>query len=80
MMAQSILKDARTGEVTVAEYDDGVPEPTKEEIEKRQRNMRQSAYRAEADPLFFKWQAGEADREEWEAARAAIRARHPYPE
>ena len=42
--------------------------------------QRQSAYTQEADPLFFKWQAGEATKEEWEAKRAEIRARYPYPE
>ena len=41
---------------------------------------RQTAYTQEADPLFFKWQAGEATKEEWEAKRAEIRARYPYPE
>lgn len=41
---------------------------------------RQAAYTSEADPLFFKWQAGEGTREEWEAKRAEIRERYPYPE
>lgn len=38
---------------------------------------RKAAYEQEADPLFFKWQAGEATKEEWEAKRAEIRARFP---
>ena len=41
---------------------------------------RQAAYTQEADPLFFKWQAGEGTKEEWEAKREEIRARYPYPE
>jgi hypothetical protein len=41
---------------------------------------RQAAYTQEADPLFFKWQAGEATKAEWEAKRAEIRARYPYPD
>jgi hypothetical protein len=41
---------------------------------------RAAAYRDEADPLFFKWQAGEGTQEEWEAKRAEIRGRYPYPE
>jgi hypothetical protein len=41
---------------------------------------RQAAYTQEADPLFFKWQAGEATKEEWEAKREEIRQRFPYPE
>jgi hypothetical protein len=31
-MAKSILIDVRTGEKTVTEYDDGIPEPTPEEL------------------------------------------------
>lgn len=42
--------------------------------------QRQSAYQQEADPLFFKWQAGEATQDEWLAKRAEIAERHPYPE
>jgi len=40
---------------------------------------RATAFRSEADPLFFKWQAGEGTEAEWRAARDAIRARFPYP-
>ena len=40
---------------------------------------RQAAYTQEADPLFFKWQAGEGTKEKWEAKREEIRARYPYP-
>lgn len=43
-----------------------------------QRN-RASAYTAEADPLFFKAQRGEATIEEWEAKVEEIRTRYPYP-
>ena len=38
-----------------------------------------SAYTAEADPLFFKAQRGEATIEEWEAKVEEIRTRYPYP-
>jgi hypothetical protein len=41
---------------------------------------RRAAYAAEADPLFFRWQAGEAAKDEWLAKRAEIKARHPYPD
>jgi hypothetical protein len=43
-----------------------------------QRN-RASSYTAEADPLFFKSQRGEATIEEWEAKVEEIRTRYPYP-
>jgi hypothetical protein len=42
--------------------------------------QRAQAYREETDPLFFKYQAGEATQEEWEQARQAVRDRFPYPE
>lgn len=48
--------------------------PTKAEQEAK----RHSAYTAEADPLFFKWQAGESTEEEWKAKRQEIRDRYPY--
>jgi hypothetical protein len=39
---------------------------------------RAAAYSAEADPLFFKTQRGEATIEEWEAKVEEIRQRYPY--
>jgi hypothetical protein len=44
-----------------------------------QEAKRQAAYTAEADPLFFKWQAGEATEAEWLAKRQEIRDRYPHP-
>lgn len=38
---------------------------------------RARAYAAEADPLFFKWQRGEIDRDEWIAKVEEIKARFP---
>jgi hypothetical protein len=55
------------------------PEPTPEELKAVAEAKRQSAYTQEADPLFFKWQAGEAAQEEWLAKREEIRLRYPYP-
>jgi hypothetical protein len=39
---------------------------------------RASAYAAEADPLFFKAQRGEATMAEWQAKVEEIRLRFPY--
>jgi hypothetical protein len=39
--------------------------------------LRQAAYATESDPLFFKWQAGEATEAQWKAKRDEIRARYP---
>jgi len=41
---------------------------------------RAAAYAAEADPLFFKAQRGEAEMQEWQDKVAEIRTRYPYPE
>ena len=49
------------------------------EREMAERN-RAAAYAAEADPLFFKSQRGEATTAEWEAKVAEIKARYPYPD
>jgi hypothetical protein len=40
-------------------------------------HQRQQAYIAEADPLFFKAQRGEATMEEWQAKVVEIKARYP---
>ena len=40
--------------------------------------QRAVAYKAEADPLFFYWQAGEGTEQAWLEKRAEIRARFPY--
>jgi hypothetical protein len=45
-----------------------------------QKQNRQLAYTKESDPLFMKYQRGEATKEEWEAKVAAIAARYPYQE
>ena len=37
--------------------------------------QRAEAYRAESDPLFFKWQAGEGTQEAWLTKREEIRTR-----
>jgi len=42
------------------------------------RTNRHQAFIAEADPLFFAWQRGEATEEDWLAKCAEIRARYPY--
>ena len=51
------------------------PPPTQAE----QEDNRQSAFQSEADPLFFKWQAGGGTEAEWLAKREEIRNRFPYP-
>ena len=52
------------------------PIPTNEQ----QAEFRKAAYTAEADPIYFMWQAGEATQAEWVAKREEIKARYPYYE
>ena len=40
--------------------------------------LRQEAYRNESDPLFFKYQRGDATREEWLDKIEEIKQRYPY--
>jgi hypothetical protein len=49
--------------------------PTREE----QEAARKAAYEAEADPLFFMSQRGEATTAEWQAKIDEIKALYPYP-
>ena len=73
------IVNVQTGKITQVPDDIVYPEPVPPTQEQQEAN-RQAAYTAEADPLFFKWQAGEATKEEWEAKRQEIRDRFPYPE
>lgn len=80
-MAQEIITDAVTGAVTIREM-------TPEEVaalqppitRDSQEAARKRAYEAEADPLFFMAQRGEATDAEWLARVAEIKTRFPYPE
>jgi hypothetical protein len=75
-----VITDASTGEVTTRPY-------TPEEIAaviaasiptlQQQQDKRAAAYNAEADPLFFKAQRGEATMDEWLAKVAEIKSRYP---
>lgn len=37
------------------------------------------AYEQTSDPLYFKWQRGDATEAEWRAAVAKVKAENPYP-
>lgn len=41
-------------------------------------DARRASYQQIADPLFFKWQAGEGTEQEWLDARASIVEMYPY--
>jgi len=48
-------------------------------LEARDRALR-DALAAEADPQFFRWQRGEAEKADWLAAVAGVKARFPKPD
>jgi hypothetical protein len=57
---------------------DYVEPPAYVSTKAEQEAKRHAAYTAEADPLFFMSQRGEATTAEWEAKVAEIKARYPY--
>lgn len=54
--------------------------PANDEVIEVAKMRRQYAYTAEADPLFFKTQRGEATQQDWLDKIAEIKVRFPYPE
>lgn len=57
----------------------GVPEPADPILHPDVSAARAEQYRLRSDPLFFKWQRGEATEEAWLAEIAAIKAEFPDP-
>jgi hypothetical protein len=67
------------------------PKPTKKQLEAlwgdvqaeaahdRVEQARAVAYRETSDPLFFKYQRGDATEQEWLDAVQAVKDSHPYP-
>ena len=56
-------------------------EAEKKEAELQQvENNRRNAYRNEADPIFLKWQRGEATEQDWLDKIAESKERFPKPE
>jgi hypothetical protein len=45
--------------------------------DEQKEQMRRNAYVKESDPLFFKWQRGEATKEDWLSKVEEIKARQP---
>ena len=83
----NIVINAQTGEKTfvqetaeeLAHYEAERAEYNSTVLPELIRQKRAAAYAAEADPLFFKAQRGEATTDEWTAKVAEIKARFPYP-
>ena len=75
------VKDANGNQIEIdqALVDTAAIEVALEQAQQTAQTNRVSAYRTEADPLFFQYQAGEVTKEEWLAKREEIRTRYPYP-
>jgi hypothetical protein len=69
--------DQNQTQPTDAEIDAEVARLTALEPARIATENRRAAYIAEADPLFFKAQRGEATMEEWQAKVAEIKTRFP---
>jgi hypothetical protein len=59
---------------------DNAPEIRKTQFNQEQKTNRQKAYMQFSDPLFMKYQRGDATKEQWEAKVAEIVAAFPYQE
>ena len=62
------------------ERDSDIPEPSNEEKLQQVEANRRNAYQKESDPLFLKWQRGEATEQEWLDKIEEIKERFPKPE
>jgi uncharacterized small protein (DUF1192 family) len=79
-MGLEIITDAVTGQVTVREMTPEEVAALQPQITRDSQEVaRKRAYQAEADPLFFMAQRGEATNAEWLAKVAEIKSRFPYP-
>lgn len=67
----------KNGQVVESEFKNEI---LKIEFNLLQKKYRQISYTKESDPIFMKYQRGEATKEEWEAKIAEIVARYPYQE
>jgi hypothetical protein len=56
-----------------------LPKPIVPPTAEEQEALRKAAYIVESDPLFFKYQRGDATKEEWLAKIEEIKARYPDP-
>lgn len=75
-----IERDMTPEELAQYEADKAAEEAARPAREKAAADAaRRAAYAAESDPVFFKWQRGEATEQEWLDAVAAVKAAHPDP-
>ena len=70
---------SNTPKPTQAELDALWPEVQYETQVAAVEQARLAAYEKESDPIFFKWQRGDATEAEWREAVAKVKAENPYP-
>ena len=82
-MRQTQIHNAATGETIVRDLTDDENAELEADIAAHQSVQaelvdrdKRAAYAAESDPLFFKWQRGEATEQEWLDKVAEIQARY----
>jgi hypothetical protein len=68
-----------TAKPTQAELDALWPQVQYERQVATVESVRLTAYEQQSDPLFFKWQRGDATELEWREAVAKVKAENPYP-
>jgi hypothetical protein len=62
---QNLVEDTPINENGVWKQEWKVQDKPLDEVNAIQEYNRKEAYREESDPLFFKWQRGEIDKQEW---------------
>jgi hypothetical protein len=70
---------SETPKPTQAELDAAWPQVDYNQQVAAVETARLIAYEQESDPLYFKWQRGDATEAEWRAAVAKVKADNPYP-
>jgi hypothetical protein len=70
---------SNTPKPTQAELDAAWPQVNYNNQVATVENARLLAYEKQSDPLYFKWQRGDATEAEWRAAVAKVKADNPYP-
>ena len=68
-----------TPKPTQAELDAAWPQVQYETQYAAVEQARLTAYEQQSDPIFFKWQRGDATELEWREAVAKVKAENPYP-
>ena len=68
-----------TPKPTQAELDAAWPQVDYDNQVAAVEQARLTAYEQQSDPVFFKWQRGDATEAEWREAVAKVKAENPYP-